>query len=224
VIEQQQQLQMAAARADSFAAVVSMVEEVPVPVEEKLTSAPASVGLAVQEELPEVATEDVEEVVELTSPAVPLFTFAKLLPTREAIREQLAEFTQEGLQASKYEFAVRTDTVSLRQKLLVNFQLDKVPSMYQQRQTFFLVVSNAQTGDPISGLDEISAEVSIDGLQVPIWAAVEKQTNLRQNQRIALEKELNFVLKSGTYLVEIFSDQALVGKAEFVFAAPNLLK
>ncbi|MEM9527123.1 MAG: hypothetical protein AAGA31_10960 [Bacteroidota bacterium] len=225
VVERQQQLQIAAARADSFAAVVLMVEEAPaVPVEEKFTSSPAPVGQAVQEALPVAAAEAAEEVVELSSPPVPLFTFAKLLPMREEIREQLAELTREGLQANQYEFAVRTDTMSLRQKLLVNFQLDEVPSMYQQRQTFFLVVSNAQTGDPISGLDEISTEVSIDGLQVPIWAAVEKQANLRQNQRIALEKELNFALQSGIYLVEIFSDQALVGKAEFDFAAPDLLK
>lgn len=120
--------------------------------------------------------------------------------------------------AFRVEMKRRNDKLTLRAKrtreLAVSFDLINVPEAFQGKQQLYLVVTDDQ-GIPVASDNPVQATIKTDKGPVAIIAQATQSQNVVDAQRIVLNYKLEDRLKSGTYVVSVYSDKGLLGVASF---------
>lgn len=118
----------------------------------------------------------------------------------------------------RVELARRNDKPTIRAKrtreLNISFELLRVPATYQGNQQLYLVITD-DSGVPISSKNPIKATVKTEKGSVAIIAQATQLQNVIENQRIALNYQVEDRLKKGTYIVSVYSEKGLLGVASF---------
>jgi hypothetical protein len=126
-----------------------------------------------------------------------------------------AQFKASGF---RLEMQRRNDKPTIRAKrtreLLVYFELNRVPAVYQGNQELYLVITDDK-GMPIASKNPVQATIKTDKGPVAIIAQATQTQNVIDNQRLALSYKLEDRLKKGTYIVSVYSDKGLLGVASF---------
>lgn len=132
------------------------------------------------------------------------------------LRQTLAE--QFKATAFRVEMRRRNDQLTLRAKrtreLSISFDLINVPPTYQGNRQLYLVITDDQ-GLPIASDNPVQATIKTDKGPVAIIAQATQFQNVVDAQRIVLNYKLEDRLKSGTYVVSVYSDKGLLGVASF---------
>jgi hypothetical protein len=128
---------------------------------------------------------------------------------------QTARFKATGF---RVELTRRNDKLTLRarrtREVNFSFQLNDVPEFHQGSQQLYLVITDDQ-GVPIASDNPAYATIHTDKGEVAVVAQATQIQNIIDNQRIALSYKLEDRLKSGTYVVSVYSEKALLGVASF---------
>ena len=143
---------------------------------------------------------------------------------KDKLSRQLDDQTRKTQSASFKASAFRIELVRKGDKqtakakktreILVSFDLIDVPPTYQGPQKLYMVITDEQ-GNPISADNPTKATVYAPTGPVEISAQLVKQVILESTQRLSFSYELEDKLKSGNYVVSIYSEKGLIGASSF---------
>lgn len=161
-------------------------------------------------------------VVETQQPQVPEGMVAAPVSTEEVgplMKEQLDKVGVAGLRGEDFRVrlfqAEKKDSLSPRQQLSVDFNLNQVPKDYRGKRSLYLVVTN-QRGEALTDGDTLLATVPVAGRPVNLATVAQSSANLVRSQQLRIGKVLSQELIPGRYRAQVYSDLSLLGMADFV--------
>lgn len=99
-------------------------------------------------------------------------------------------------------------------EIKVSFELNNVPPSYQGDQQLYMVITDGE-GIPVPSKNPVFANINTSRGNVEIIAQQTRMQNIGANQRLELSYNVEDRLKSGTYVVAVYSEKGLLGVASF---------
>ena len=136
------------------------------------------------------------------------------------IQDELKKLTLENFKASGFRVemekksAKATAKAGRARRLVTSFDLTGVKQQYQGLRPVYLVITDDK-GTPIKLKNPIPAVVSVNGQNMDIQAAQQKEINIVENQRLSFTHELDEKLKAGYYRVSVYTDIGMLGASSF---------
>lgn len=138
----------------------------------------------------------------------------------QQLEEQIRKTQSATFRASSFRVTAtrRKDKLTTKARRVrtidVSFDLTNVPTNYQGAQKLYLVITD-ENGTAIIGEGLLKATVYPPTGPIEITAQQVKTAVLEEVQRLSFNYKFDDRLKSGTYVVAIYSDQGLLGAASF---------
>ncbi len=136
------------------------------------------------------------------------------------LEDQVRQTQTAAFKASAFRVELQRKTDKLTSKanktreITVSFDLVDVPANYQGPTKLYMVITDEQ-GTPITSDNPVRATVYAPTGPVDISAQEVKQVILQSTQRLSFTHELEDKLKSGNYIVAIYSEKGLLGATSF---------
>lgn len=150
---------------------------------------------------------------------------ARIIARELAAQNNRLELANEGLTLKNFKataFLVELESSNGKvmskgrrvKRIKVSFALNEIPEMYRGNRPIYLVIKN-EMNHPISTQALFPALIQGETQSINIAAVMRREANIDENQRLNFIYDVEEKLESGYYEVEIYTDIALLGVANF---------